>query len=129
MPMQEQLHEHAISLWTLRTDARTNRDGCNYCHMPDCARLSFRVICPLWWACRLAEVKVAKEDVPVTTVSWPRGCGVTEKGDVACMRVLLEVSRRRSALNDLDKATVLQLEARETPAAAVGPDIAGVAAR
>jgi hypothetical protein len=96
--------------------------------MLDCARLSFRVICPLRWVCRLAEVKVAKEDAPATTVCRPRGCGVTEKGDVACLRVLLEVSRRRSALNDLDKATVLQLEARETPAAAVGPDSAGVAA-
>src|SRR5438270_9569575 len=43
-----------------------------------------RVICPLRWVCRLAEVKVAKEDAPVTTVCWLRGCGVTEKGDVAC---------------------------------------------
>jgi hypothetical protein len=39
MPMQERMHEHAIPLWKSCTDA------CNYCHMLDCCRLSFREVC------------------------------------------------------------------------------------
>ncbi|MGH4011013.1 MAG: hypothetical protein ACRDTH_23120 [Pseudonocardiaceae bacterium] len=39
-------------------------------------------------------------------LAWP----AAEQGDVASLRVLLEVSRRRSALNGLDKPAVLQLE-------------------
>lgn len=38
-------------------------------------------------------------------LAWPGA----EQGDVACMRVLLEVSRRRSMLNGLDKPVMLQV--------------------
>jgi hypothetical protein len=38
-------------------------------------------------------------------LAWP----AAEQGDVACMRVLLEMSRRRSVLNGLDKPVMLQV--------------------
>ena len=47
-------------------------------------------------------------------LAWP----AAEQGDVASLRVLLEVSRRRSALNGLDKRAVLQLEGWEDTAPA-----------
>ncbi|HEX4101454.1 MAG TPA: hypothetical protein VHY21_13090 [Pseudonocardiaceae bacterium] len=49
----------------------------------------------------------------------PPGCGATEKGEGAYMRVLRKVSRRRSARNGLDKAPMLQLEGKPCEAYAI----------
>jgi hypothetical protein len=80
--MQERMHEHAISLWTSCTDA------CNYCHMLNYCRLSFRVIlltlvgvlvgCKVTWRRKMHDPTMYA--CVIATVSRHRPCAFAING-------------------------------------------------
>lgn len=54
---------------------------------------------------------------------WKMAYAKAETGDVPAMRVLVEISRRRSMLDGLDRPTVLQIDGPGETAQQVGPTL------